>query len=183
MTHKDKFETRHTDEFLIEVPYLGDIRRLTVCHDGWGLGAGWHLDRIKVKNVIDGKVYQFPCDRWLDSGSGDRQIMRDLVERSKGQQHLVPGKGLGKRRHLTRYKVTVITGTVKGAGTDANVNVVLYGEHGRSGRVDDVVARTQAASLLVGESAVVVDAERAAARERQPTKLHRSRPARRQYPD
>ena len=133
MTHKDKFETRHTDEFLIEVPYLGDIRRLTVCHDGWGLGAGWHLDRIKVKNVIDGKVYEFPCDRWLDSGSGDRQIMRDLVERSKGQQHLVPGKGLGKRRHLTRYKVTVITGMVKGAGTDANVNVVLYGEHGRSG--------------------------------------------------
>ena len=39
--------------------------------------------------------------------------MRDLVERSKGQQHLVPGKGLGKRRHLTRYKVTVITGMVK----------------------------------------------------------------------
>ena len=133
MTHRDKFEARNTDKFLIEVPYLGDIKRCTICHDGWGLGAGWYLDRIKVKNIIDGKIYEFPCDRWLDSASGDRQIMRDLIERKKGSQHLVPGIGLGKRRHLTKYKVIVITGMVKNAGTDANVNVVFYGEHGRSG--------------------------------------------------
>ena len=59
--------------------------------------------------------------------------MRDLIERKKGSQHLVSGIGLGKRRHLTKYKIIVITGMVKGAGTDANVNIVFYGEHGRSG--------------------------------------------------
>ena len=133
MTHRDKFEARNTDKFLIEVPFLGDIRRCTICHDGWGLGAGWYLDRIKVKNIIDGKIYEFQCDRWLDSASGDRQIMRDLIERKKGSQRLVPGISLGKRRHLTRYKVTVITGMVKGSETDANVNVTVYGEYGRSG--------------------------------------------------
>ena len=133
MTHSDKFEARNTDKFLIEVPYLGEIKRCTICHDGWGLGAGWYLDRIKVKNIIDAKIYEFPCDRWLDSASGDRQIMRDLIERKKGSQHLVSGIGLGKRRHLTKYKIIVITGMVKGAGTDANVNIVFYGEHGRSG--------------------------------------------------
>lgn len=133
MTHRDKFEARNTDKFLIEIPYIGDIRRCTICHDGWGLGAGWHLDRIKVKNIIDGKTYEFPCDRWLDSASGDRQIMRDLIERKKGSQRLVPGIGQGKRRHLTKYKVIVITGMVKDSDTDANVTITFHGAHGRSG--------------------------------------------------
>ena len=117
----------------IEVPFLGSIKRCTIAHDGWGLGAGWHLDRIKVVNLVDEGEYDFPCDRWLDNGSGDRQLMRDLIQRKKGVQHVVPGLSLGKASHLTKYKIVVFTGQVKGAGTDANVTVVLYGDHGRSG--------------------------------------------------
>ena len=34
------------------------------------------------------------------------------------------------------YEVTVYTGDVRGAGTNANVFVVMYGENGKSDRFD-----------------------------------------------
>eukprot|EP01052_Picozoa_sp_SAG31_P040459 SAG31_NODE_5862_length_2285_cov_1.425435_3_plen_68_part_00 len=51
MTHTDKFERNNLDQFLVEVPFLGDIQRCSIRHDGWGklrLGDAWHLDRITV---------------------------------------------------------------------------------------------------------------------------------------
>jgi hypothetical protein len=86
MTHSDKFERNNIDEFLVEVPFLGAIKRCTICHDGWGLGAGWHLERITVQNLVDGGEFEFPANRWLDAGGGDRQIMRDLIQRKRGEQ-------------------------------------------------------------------------------------------------
>jgi hypothetical protein len=133
MTHRDKFERNHVDEFLLELPFLGKIKRISICHDGAGIGAGWYLGRVSIKNVIDSSKYDFPCYRWLDSGSGDRQIMRDMICRTRGNQHLVPARGIGKSSHLTQYKVTVFTGMLNNAGTDANVTVSLFGEYGRSG--------------------------------------------------
>jgi hypothetical protein len=34
---------------------------------------------------------------------------------------------------MTTYRVTVVTGTVEGAGTDANVYITLFGGNGNSG--------------------------------------------------
>lgn len=34
---------------------------------------------------------------------------------------------------MTKYKVTVLTGDKRGAGTDADVSIVLYGNLGDSG--------------------------------------------------
>jgi hypothetical protein len=39
-----------------------------------------------------------------------------------------------KDEHAGKYKVTVYTGDVDNAGTDANVHIVLYGEKGNSGQ-------------------------------------------------
>eukprot|EP01052_Picozoa_sp_SAG31_P040460 SAG31_NODE_5862_length_2285_cov_1.425435_4_plen_144_part_00 len=95
------------------------------------MASAWHA--LQVTNLVDEGVYEFPCDRWLDSGSGDRQVMRDLIQRKRGGQHVVPALGLGKRTHLTKYKVLVFTGQVKGAGTDANVAITFHGDYGRTG--------------------------------------------------
>ena len=35
----------------------------------------------------------------------------------------------------TTYEVSVMTGDVRGAGTDANVYIILYGEEGDSGEI------------------------------------------------
>jgi len=134
LTHRNKFESENLDEFVVEIPYIGEVKRVSICHDGWGLGAGWYLEEIKVVDTMnDDAVYRFPCERWLDSGDGDCQIMRDLIQRKTGHQHMVPAIGEGKLRHITHYKVIVFTGQQKGSGTDAAVDVTLHGEHGLSG--------------------------------------------------
>lgn len=42
---------------------------------------------------------------------------------------------LEMKASLTTYKVSVKTGDVRGAGTDANVYMVLYGESDDSGQM------------------------------------------------
>lgn len=61
------------------------------------------------------------------------------------QQQNVPGRktsyavrdavALETKAQLTTYEVTVKTGDVRGAGTDANVYLILYGEKDDSGKV------------------------------------------------
>jgi len=134
LNHRNKFERTRCDEFLVEVSYVGPLLRCSIEHDGWGIGAGWYLERVMVKDTINLEEYHFPCQQWLDSGTGDHQIMRDLIMRQRGgKQRLVPRVGRGSARHLSEYKVLVLTGTVNGAGTDANVKVGLYGAEGHSG--------------------------------------------------
>ena len=36
---------------------------------------------------------------------------------------------------LSSYEISVITGDVSGAGTDANVYILLFGEKGETGRI------------------------------------------------
>jgi len=66
------------------------------------------------------KRWAFPCNRWLDKGEDDGKIERTLQ----------PGDG-----NLTTLQVKVKTGKVKGAGTDANVFIQVYGEKGETERI------------------------------------------------
>jgi len=69
--------------------------------------------------VLLEKTWKFPCKRWFDAHQGDNLIERDLIIDGK------PGPD------FVRYRVSVVTGTVKGAGTDANVHLTLVGSTGR----------------------------------------------------
>jgi len=73
--------------------------------------------------VLQGKKWNFPCNRWFDSGEGDRQIERDLLVDGK------PGPG------MANYRITTVTGQLKGSGTDANVYITLVGQQGRLDKV------------------------------------------------
>ena len=59
----------------------------------------------------------FPCNEWL---VGDCE------------RHLVPGQRLLADQACT-YKVLVTTSDIRGAGTDADVTMVLYGSKGDTG--------------------------------------------------
>ncbi len=76
-------------------------------------------------NEKEGRQWVFNCTRWLDKGEDDGQIVRDLAP--------VPdGKAAGV--NIVKYKVSVHTGDKRGAGTDANVFIILHGEKGDSGK-------------------------------------------------
>lgn len=103
---------------------IGHLNSLTVEHDNSGFGPDWFLDRIVVyrsENPVK-KAY-FQCRQWLSRTEGDGAIQRVL------QASSVPAEPcVGKT-----YLVNMQTGYQRGAGTDANVYVTLYGSLGSSG--------------------------------------------------
>ena len=69
-----------------------------------------------------GVLYHFPCYRWLSRDEDDGQIERDLFP--------------GEEEHHDQdvhYTAEVYTSDLRGAGTDADVSLVLFGHLGDSG--------------------------------------------------
>lgn len=88
---------------------LKKLAKIKVGHDGKNPGAGWFLDKVVVKQEGSDKYTQtFVCNRWLAVDEDDGLIAREIT--AGGSQLL----------STTSYNVTIKTGDVKGAGTDAN---------------------------------------------------------------
>jgi hypothetical protein len=121
----NNFERGHTDTFGLEAVDLGEITKARIGHDGSGFGSGWFLDNIVVTAESTNKQWIFNCGRWLDKGEDDGQIVRDLAPISDGTASGVK---------VAKYKISVRTGDKRGAGTDANVYIILHGETGSTGR-------------------------------------------------
>ena len=103
---------------------IGSIERLRIGHDNSGLGPAWHLDQVTVQ-VPGEPAMVFDSDQWFATDEGDRQTERTLFPIGKG------GKPRGA---LCTYKIQVLTSDVRGAGTDANVHIILFGERTNSGK-------------------------------------------------
>lgn len=88
-----------------------------------GFGPDWHLASVEVTHSGLNKTYVFPCNDWLrktkEAGlAGCCKTLRQGGDVAGGP---------------TQYRVTVVTSDLKGAGTDSNVSVVLYGSKGDTG--------------------------------------------------
>jgi hypothetical protein len=115
------FEKGRSDTFGIEAIELGTIKRITIGHDGTGFGSGWFLDKVIVKSFSLKKEWYFLCGKWLDKSEDDGKIERDLFAQDQDGVASQP---------LVRYQVAITTGDRRGAGTDANVFVTVYGDKG-----------------------------------------------------
>lgn len=122
-TYRDPFERDHADVFTLEALDIGEIRKVRIGHDGRGLGASWHLDRVEIDVASQGKRYVFKCGRWLSTSEDDRQTERELLADDDTVQAY---------KAMAAYECTVVTGDIKGAGTDSNVFLVVYGKDGKS---------------------------------------------------
>ncbi|XP_015749537.1 PREDICTED: lipoxygenase homology domain-containing protein 1-like, partial [Acropora digitifera] len=144
-THMDKFERNNEDIFSLNCINLGKLDKVKIWHDNSGLKPAWHLDRIEIEDKLAEENYAFPCNRWLATSEDDGQICRELVavdertlklqrERSNSRKASVvsnvDGVDLEAKARINTYEVSVVTGDVLGAGTDANVFIVLFGEDG-----------------------------------------------------
>lgn len=105
---------------------VGRLRSLTVEHDNSGFGPDWFLDRIVVfRSENPRKKAHFQCRQWLSRTEGDGAIQRVLLASS-----VTPPPESSTRR---TYLVSTQTGYQRGAGTDANIYLTLYGSKGSSG--------------------------------------------------
>uniref|UniRef100_A0A665W322 Lipoxygenase homology domains 1a n=1 Tax=Echeneis naucrates TaxID=173247 RepID=A0A665W322_ECHNA len=116
-THKNKFERGLTDEFTVEAVDIGPLKKLRIGHDNCG-SAGWFLDWVEIDAQSLGQKQRFPCGRWLDRGEDDGAIIRDLFPNLLQTELYTP---------FVPYEIKIFTSDVFGAGTDADVFIVLYG--------------------------------------------------------
>ena len=102
---------------------LGRLEKIRIGHNNSGFGLGWFLDKVIVRNESSGNEWYFLCGKWFAT---DGQIVR-FVEASDTDGASYPP--------MRKYKISVITGDRRGAGTDANVFINLYGaeDHLQSG--------------------------------------------------
>ncbi|KXZ56858.1 hypothetical protein GPECTOR_1g774 [Gonium pectorale] len=118
----NNFERGRHDTFKVKASDVGDVQKVIIRHDDSGMGADWHLEQVEVTNPNTKKTYFFPCNDWLRKVGDDASGLRkELVAGSPDQ------KG------PTNYKVTVYTSDIRGAGTDSDIFLTIYGDKGDSG--------------------------------------------------
>lgn len=74
----ESFGQSAVDTFIRRLADLGSVERLHVRHDNTGLGPGWFLDRIAIRNQDTHEEWMFPCNRWLARYEDDGEIERTL---------------------------------------------------------------------------------------------------------
>uniref|UniRef100_A0A8D1U7N8 PLAT domain-containing protein n=1 Tax=Sus scrofa TaxID=9823 RepID=A0A8D1U7N8_PIG len=112
------------EKFRIELPDLGRFYKIRVWHDKRSPGSGWHLEKMTLMNTLTKDKYNFNCNRWLDANEDDNEIVREMT---------AEGPTVRRIMSMARYRVTVCTGELEGAGTDANVYLCLFGDAGDTG--------------------------------------------------
>ncbi|KAM9858421.1 lipoxygenase homology domain-containing protein 1 [Aulostomus maculatus] len=119
--YKNKFEQGMINEFTVEAVDLGDLEKLRIGHDNSGGSPGWFLDWVEIDAPSQGQRLRFPCGRWLDKGEDDGATLRDLYPAELQTEFYTP---------FVPYELKIYTSDVFGAGTDADVFIVLYGPKG-----------------------------------------------------
>ncbi|CAJ0958666.1 unnamed protein product [Ranitomeya imitator] len=122
--NSNKFEKNQMDTFRFpDMLSLGDLCKVRIWHDNSGIGPGWHLEFIDVKDEIMNKTFRFQCDRWLAKNADDKQIIRELACANNDILDL---------KERTSYEITTVTSDREDAETKDNVWIILEGKKGRS---------------------------------------------------
>ncbi|XP_032531612.1 lipoxygenase homology domain-containing protein 1 [Chiroxiphia lanceolata] len=139
------FERNSVNQFIVELEDVGDmIEKIRIGHKGGGLNSGWHLDRVAIRRLLpNGKgseTVTFPCERWLAKSEDDGETVRELVPSDIFTEKLMKDGTLKQIEEevedpleVHTYKISVFTGDIYGAGTDANVFLNIYGDLGDMG--------------------------------------------------
>uniref|UniRef100_A0A674DFU0 Lipoxygenase homology PLAT domains 1 n=1 Tax=Salmo trutta TaxID=8032 RepID=A0A674DFU0_SALTR len=121
---KDNFERGTEDKFTIETPNLGRLKKITIGHNNRGSSAGWCLDKVVIDDMGNKEVYEFPVNRWFAMDEEDGKIQRDVLVGATQPMAVV-------------YNVQVMTGNVRGGGTNSKIHIIMHGTKGlkNSGKV------------------------------------------------
>ncbi|XP_054895001.1 lipoxygenase homology domain-containing protein 1 [Poeciliopsis prolifica] len=121
---KNNFEKGTEDKFTIEAPNLGKIRKITIGHNNKGSSAGWFTEKVILDDMGNKVVYEFPINRWFALDEDDGKIQRDILVGADQPTGII-------------YNVQIVTGTIRGAGTNSKIHIVMHGTKGlkNSGKV------------------------------------------------
>ncbi|XP_061173091.1 lipoxygenase homology domain-containing protein 1-like [Saccostrea echinata] len=121
------FEKGSVDKFRISQRDLGELKKIRIEHDGKGVASGWHLEKITIATNAPKQTYYFLYGGFIGKDVGKGHLYREIFAKKSLPKELTTGP-------KTTYMVTVQTGDVKYAGTDANVFIQICGKDGRATR-------------------------------------------------
>uniref|UniRef100_A0A3Q2ZDP0 Lipoxygenase homology PLAT domains 1b n=1 Tax=Kryptolebias marmoratus TaxID=37003 RepID=A0A3Q2ZDP0_KRYMA len=119
-----QFERDQEDTFTLEIDDIAPLKKIRVRIDGSGCRPDWFLDRILLRNLTTEEEYLFTYENWLSKTKGPKRTKVCELPAVVDDEEMV---------EKTSYIVQVQTSDVGGAGTDANVFLILFGEYGDTG--------------------------------------------------
>ena len=126
------------NEFLVECPSIGEVKKLRIGHNNKGVAPGWYLTKVIVDDLVTHRVYEFACDRWLATDECDGLTTCVLHATSTSQRHQHDRRrsssSLVHADTAIPYTLYIQTGDKMGAGTDANVFIEFFGPPARKAR-------------------------------------------------
>ncbi|UJR35342.1 hypothetical protein I4U23_028101 [Adineta vaga] len=127
---RNPFEKGSKDDFKFEDVDVGQLKSIVLEHDNTGMASGWFCDSVEVK--YNGNTVKFPVGRWLDTDEGDKRISLELEPNKKPVANISTDDS--NAANAVDYEVTVKTAKKKGAGTDANVYLGMFGDKTKTER-------------------------------------------------
>uniref|UniRef100_A0A1A8LWQ9 Lipoxygenase homology domains 1b n=1 Tax=Nothobranchius pienaari TaxID=704102 RepID=A0A1A8LWQ9_9TELE len=120
----DRFERDQEDTFTLEIDDIAPLKKIRVRIDGSGCRPDWFLDRILMRNLTTEEEYLFTYENWLSKTKGPKRTKVCELPAVVDEEEMVD---------KTNYIIQVQTSDVGGAGTDANVFLIVFGEYGDTG--------------------------------------------------
>ncbi|XP_004684062.1 PREDICTED: lipoxygenase homology domain-containing protein 1 [Condylura cristata] len=120
---KARFEREQNDTFIMEILDIAPFTKMRIRIDGLGSRPEWFLERILLKNMNTGDLTMFYYGDWLSVRKGKKTLVCEMCAVIDGEEMM----------EWTSYTVSVKTSDILGAGTDANVFIIIFGENGDSG--------------------------------------------------
>ncbi|XP_056288042.1 lipoxygenase homology domain-containing protein 1-like isoform X1 [Pseudoliparis swirei] len=122
--NEDRFERGQEDTFNMEIDDIAPLRKMRLRIDGSGSRPDWFLDQVIMRNLTTEEVSSFTYEEWLSRTRGPKRTMLCEMAAVVDEELMV---------ELTTYTVQVKTSDSAGAGTDANVWIIVFGENGDTG--------------------------------------------------
>ncbi|KAL5111456.1 Lipoxygenase homology domain-containing protein 1 [Taenia crassiceps] len=119
---KKAFESGSTDNFLIQAPDIGELRRIRLGHDNIGPPPTWYVEKVEVESTKTGAVTTFPCNRWIEKSGESGEVYVDLPFQPTSSIPIQP---------TTFYEFKIYTSSIQNAGTAASVYIMLTGSKGQ----------------------------------------------------
>ncbi|XP_056680371.1 lipoxygenase homology domain-containing protein 1 [Monodelphis domestica] len=121
---KARFERGQNDTFVMEIDDIAPFTKMRMRLDGLGNRPEWFLDKVLLKNMDNDDLTMFYYGEWLSERKGEKKTLVCEMCAVINEEEMM---------EWTSYTVTVKTSNIMGAGTDANVFIIIFGENGDSG--------------------------------------------------
>ncbi|XP_077208521.1 oxygen-regulated protein 1 [Paroedura picta] len=125
-----KFQRGMVDQFEIQAVSLGNLKKVLLRCEANEKSQYWYCEKVIIREAGKDLEYIFSCERWLPFMS--QGIIHSETELFPQEMQISHHLKI-KEENGEDWKITIVTGGFKTAGTTATVSLYVYGENKASG--------------------------------------------------